>query len=61
MARLAAQRQLTQHDDNAAAQRQRQIQDQEGEATIGTHFVGEAPYIAQPHSRAYSGHQKTEV
>ena len=44
---LTTQRQLAHHDDEAAANRQNQINQKEREATGRTHLIGEAPDVAQ--------------
>ena len=44
---LAAQRQLAHHDDEAAQGRQDQVDDEECEAAVGAHLIGEAPDVAQ--------------
>ena len=57
---LAAQGQLTHHDDEAAQRRQDQIDDQEREAAVGAHLVGEAPDVAKAHCRSHGSHQEPE-
>ena len=44
---LAAQGQLAHHNDEAAARRQDQIDDEECEAAVGAHLIGEALDVAQ--------------
>ena len=61
LAGLAAQGQLAQHDDEAADDRQDQIDDEEREAAGGTHFVGKAPDVAQAHSRADGSHEESKI
>ena len=57
---LAAQGQLAHHDDEAAQRRQDQIDDQEREAAVGAHLVGEAPDVAKAHRRSHGSHQEPE-
>ena len=56
LAGLTTQRQLTHHDDEAAEHCQDQIDDKEREATGGSHFIGEAPDVAQADRRTNSSH-----
>ena len=61
MAGLAADGQLAHHNDEAAQDRQDQIDDEEREAAGGTHLIGEAPDVAQADCRADRGHQEPEI
>ena len=61
LAGLAAQSQLAHHDDEAAADRQNQIDDQECEAAAGAHLVGKSPDVAQADRRANSSHQESKI
>ena len=61
MAGLAADGQLAHHDDEAAAGRQNQVDDEEREAAVGAHLVGESPDVAQTDGRADRGHQESEI
>ena len=61
LAGLAAQRQLTHHDDEAAEDCQNQIDDEECKAARGAHFIGETPDVAQADCRADRRHQETKV
>ena len=61
LAGLAADGQLAQHDDEAADDRQDQIDDEEREAAGGAHLIGEAPDVAQADCRADRGHQESKI
>ena len=58
---LAADGQLAHHNDEAAQDRQDQIDDEEREAAGGTHLIGEAPDVAQADCRADRGHQEPKI
>ena len=47
LAGLTAQRQLAQHDDEAADDRQNEVDNEERKAAGGAHLIGEAPDVAQ--------------
>ena len=61
LAGFAADGQLAHHDDKAAQNREDQVDDEEREAAVGTHFVGEAPDVAQADGRADCGHQESKI
>ena len=58
---LAADGQLAEHDDHADEDDQEQVDNQEREAAVTTHFVREAPNVAQADRRADGRHQETKV
>jgi len=61
LAGLTADGQLAQHDDEAAEDCQDQVDDEEREAAGGAHLIGEAPDVAQAHSRADGSHEETKI
>ena len=58
---LTAQSQLAHHDDDAAAGRQDQINNEEGKSAVCTHFIGETPDVTQADCRTNGGHQKSKI
>ena len=60
-ARFAAYRQLTEHDDRADKDDEKQIDDQECNAAVAAHFVREAPDVSQADRRADGRHQEAKV
>ena len=58
---LAADGQLAHHDDEAAQDRQNEVDDEERKTAGGAHLVGEAPDVAQADCRADRGHQETKI
>ena len=61
LARLASDGQLAHHNDEAAADRQNEVNNEERKAAGGAHFIGEAPDVAQADRRADRGHQETKI
>ena len=58
---LTADGQLAEHDDHADEDDQEQVDNQEREAAVATHFVREAPNVAKADRRADGRHQETKV
>ena len=55
-----AQGQLTHHDDETAQGRQDQVDDEECEAAVGAHLIGEAPDVAKAHCRTDGSHEESK-
>ena len=53
--------QFTDHNDESAGNAQKNVDQQEREAAIGTHLIGEAPDVAQADRRANSSHQESKI